>query len=140
MGNRQSIGIEICEYAGINQEKANDNGLWLIKLMKEFNILLANIVPHQKWSGKECPHKMLPIWDSFIKKIGEEGGSATMPTLKNGDQGTLVSQLQTDLNKLGYGLVVDGPLVRQSNRQSEHSRRNINLWWMAFTDLRQLMH
>lgn len=109
MGNRQSIGIEICEYAGINQEKANDNAVWLIKkLMKEFNILLANIVPHQKWSGKECPHKLLPIWDSFIKKIGEEGGSATMPTLKIGDQGTLVSQLQTDLNKLGYGLVVDG--------------------------------
>src|SRR5690606_404390 len=69
-GNRKSIGIEICEYAGINAARANDNAIWLIKrLMADHNIPVANVVPHQRWSGKQCPRKLLPIWPSFVAKL-----------------------------------------------------------------------
>lgn len=107
-GNRKSIGIEICEHEGVNQNKANENAVWLIKkLMKEHDIPIANVVPHNKWSGKNCPRKLLPIWSSFIAKI-VGGQSIEESTLKKGNEGALVSQLQVTLNKLGYQLVVDG--------------------------------
>jgi N-acetylmuramoyl-L-alanine amidase len=102
------IRIEICENEGIDENKANDNAVSLIKkLMKELNIPIANIVPHQKWSGKKCPHKLLPIWSSFIAKVNASQDTVAY-MVKNGDKGALVSQLQTDLNKLGYKLAVDG--------------------------------
>lgn len=54
-GNMKSIGIEICE-----------NAQWLIRqLMTEQGIPLANVVPHKRWSGKNCPRKLLNRWDSF---------------------------------------------------------------------------
>lgn len=73
-GNMQSIGIEICEHQGINWEKAKANAVALIIiLMQELNIPLSNVVPHQKWSGKYCPHKILDEgWDKFISLIKKE--------------------------------------------------------------------
>ncbi|WP_340191392.1 N-acetylmuramoyl-L-alanine amidase [Bacillus amyloliquefaciens] len=71
-GNRKSIGIEICENSDGDFEKAVTNAQWLIKkIMKEQGISLANVVPHQRWSGKYCPHKLLDRWDSF--KAGISG-------------------------------------------------------------------
>ncbi|GLZ63557.1 N-acetylmuramoyl-L-alanine amidase [Bacillus velezensis] len=71
-GNRKSIGIEICENSDGDFEKAVTNAQWLIKkLMKEQGISLANVVPHQHWSGKYCPRKLLDRWDSF--KAGISG-------------------------------------------------------------------
>lgn len=62
----KSIGIEICENADGNFEKAIENAQWLIRqLMQEQGIPLSNIVPHKHWSGKECPRKLLNRWDSF---------------------------------------------------------------------------
>lgn len=75
-GNRKSIGIEICENSDGDFEKAVANAQWLIKkLMKEQGISLANVVPHQHWSGKYCPRKLLDRWDSF--KAGISGASST---------------------------------------------------------------
>lgn len=71
-GNRKSIGIEICENSDGDFVKAVANAQWLIKkLMKEQGISLANVVPHQHWSGKYCPRKLLDRWDSF--KAGISG-------------------------------------------------------------------
>ncbi|KIL23704.1 hypothetical protein B4127_2637 [Bacillus pumilus] len=65
-GNMKSIGIEICENADGNFEQAVENAQWLIrKLMTEQGIPLANVVPHKRWSGKNCPRKLLNRWDSF---------------------------------------------------------------------------
>ncbi|MBC9785908.1 N-acetylmuramoyl-L-alanine amidase [Heliobacterium chlorum] len=71
-GNRTSIGIEICENADGNEAKGEENAKDLIcKLMMENNIPLENIVPHKHWTGKECPHVILPHWDSFIAGVKE---------------------------------------------------------------------
>lgn len=69
-GNRKSIGIEICENADGDFDKAVKNAVWLIqKLMDEHNIPVSRIVPHKKWSGKNCPNNLLRQWDGFIDYI-----------------------------------------------------------------------
>ncbi|WHX46106.1 peptidoglycan recognition protein family protein [Bacillus pumilus] len=76
-GNMKSIGIEICENADGNFEKAVENAQWLIRqLMQDQGIPLTNVVPHKRWSGKQCPRKLLNRWDSF------KAGIATSHTSK----------------------------------------------------------
>lgn len=70
-GNMKSIGIEICENNGIDWIAARSNGIELIIfLMDTYNIPIENVVPHQRWSGKYCPRKILDEgWDKFINDI-----------------------------------------------------------------------
>ena len=73
-GNRQSIGVEICysKSGGNRYYKAEDNAAIIIaQLMKQFCIPIENVVPHQHWSGKYCPHRMLDEGriPSFIERI-----------------------------------------------------------------------
>ena len=37
--------------------------------MAEHNIPIENVVPHKHWSGKYCPHLILPRWNKFIQTI-----------------------------------------------------------------------
>lgn len=70
-GNRQSIGIEICENVDGDFEQAVKNAQWLVeKLMRDHGIPKTNVVPHKRWTGKNCPRKLLARWDSFIGGIG----------------------------------------------------------------------
>lgn len=73
LGNRQSIGIEITENIDGDYNKAEENAIALIAfLMEEHNIPIENVVPHQRWSGKYCPHIILNYgWDKFIDKIND---------------------------------------------------------------------
>nr|WP_301287566.1 N-acetylmuramoyl-L-alanine amidase [Bacillus sp. 1735sda2] len=81
-GNMKSIGIEICENADGNFEKAVENAQWVIRqLMKEQGIPFANVVPHKRWSGKECPRKLLNRWDSFKAGIAV-AHTSKKPTVK----------------------------------------------------------
>lgn len=81
-GNRQSIGIEICVNSDGNFTKAKENAVWLINyLMEKHNIPISNVVPHKKWSGKDCPHEILPYWNSFINQI-KSGGTANVVASK----------------------------------------------------------
>lgn len=84
-GNRQSIGIEICENTGGDYEKAEENAIALIVyLMNKHNIPIENVVPHQKWSGKYCPHKILDYgWDKFIDKIRNYGKLPSLTSRAN---------------------------------------------------------
>ncbi|GAA0429312.1 hypothetical protein GCM10008934_18660 [Virgibacillus salarius] len=80
-GNRQSIGIEICENSDGDFNKAVKNAQWLIKkLMKEHNIPIERVVPHKHWSGKNCPHLLLNMWSTFIDGI--EGKTVEAPNQK----------------------------------------------------------
>lgn len=63
-GNRKSIGIEICysKSGGERFNKAYQNAIELTaQLMKQFNISASNIMYHQSWSGKYCPHRLLDM-------------------------------------------------------------------------------
>ena len=78
-GNTQSIGIEICVNSDGNFEKAKDNAVWLIKyLMAKHSIPISRVVPHKHWSGKDCPHEILPYWSQFINQI--KGSVAAVST------------------------------------------------------------
>ena len=72
-GNRHSIGVEICYSAsgGTRFNQAENNAAQLIaKLMKQFNIPLANVRTHQHWSGKYCPARTLDNgWQRFLDII-----------------------------------------------------------------------
>lgn len=55
-GNRQSIGIEICENRNGDRKKAEANAAWLTaKLLVDFNLPIAAVKQHYNWSGKNCP-------------------------------------------------------------------------------------
>ena len=86
-GNRKSIGIEMCENAGNSRSATVDRTARLAaRLMKEFNIPLRNVVPHQHWlrirysdkkvlGNKNCPHFLMdggkpgPKWERFLRKV-----------------------------------------------------------------------
>lgn len=106
-GNFESISIEICVNPDGNFTNAKTNAIELIKsLMVQHNIPLTNVVPHQHWSGKNCPRNILQSgWDAFLAPL------TTPPPypipnrlIKFGEKGELVKQLQ---KKLG-GLTIDG--------------------------------
>lgn len=81
-GNRQSIGIEICENSDGDFAKAVANAQALIsKLMSEYNIPFANVVPHKHWSGKHCPRKLLDNWSDFKAGITGAAPVKTKPTV-----------------------------------------------------------
>lgn len=113
-GNRQSIGIEICENRDGNFEQAVSNAIWLVaKLMREHNIPIGNVVPHKHWSGKQCPHKLLGRWNEVIDRIKQEyaaqNGATARPTLQQGSTGDAVEELQTKLNAIFFNCgTVDG--------------------------------
>lgn len=65
VGNRCSIGIEVCERDG-SENKAVE----LVKfLMKKYNIPIDKVVTHKSWSGKQCPRLILPHWDEFVERV-----------------------------------------------------------------------
>ena len=117
-GNRKSIGIEICENADGDFDKAVKNAIELVQfLMMRFNIPIDKIVPHQKWTGKNCPRKLLDNWDDFILRIkGEKIVDSdekvkteiiTKPKLnllKRGDKGQAVKDFQMKLLQAGEKL------------------------------------
>jgi len=73
-GNAVSIGIEICENRGIDQEAANDRAAKLTAAMlHELGIDLdGNVVQHNNWSGKDCPMLLrhpASGWTAFLQKV-----------------------------------------------------------------------
>ncbi|MCY7892042.1 N-acetylmuramoyl-L-alanine amidase [Bacillus vallismortis] len=145
-GNRKSIGIEICENSDGDFEKAVSNAQWLIKkLMKDQGIPFANVVPHQNWSGKYCPHKLLDRWDSFKAGISGATSSAAKTiaktsgdtyTVKKGDtlsaiakeHGVSVANLQSwnnikDPNKITVGqkLKLEGSSTKPSSKKTSYA-------------------
>lgn len=70
VGNKEGIGIEICESG--DYEKAEENATLLIAyLMKAYDIPLENVTTHEHFSGKSCPRLILDHWGHFIDKVEE---------------------------------------------------------------------
>lgn len=78
MGNLQSIAIEICVNSDGDFKKAVENAAELVKhIMRSENILIQNVVQHNKWSGKDCPHNLRDgekgvKWADFIRLVRED--------------------------------------------------------------------
>jgi N-acetylmuramoyl-L-alanine amidase len=71
-GNRTSIAIEICENADGDRARAERSTQELVAdLLRQFNLTFEAVVPHKKWSGKNCPRLLLPRWDAFVAGIRE---------------------------------------------------------------------
>jgi N-acetylmuramoyl-L-alanine amidase/Transglycosylase SLT domain len=72
-GNYQSIGIEICENRGIDQQAANDRAALLAAAqLHELNIPLGNVVQHFDWSTKDCPALLRhpsSNWTAFLQRV-----------------------------------------------------------------------
>ena len=72
-GNRQSIGIEICENRDGNRAAAEANAAWLCaKLLGDFSLDLERIKQHNFWSGKNCPRVLRGRpggWEGFLKQV-----------------------------------------------------------------------
>lgn len=73
IGNRRSIGIEICEHQGIDQGAANDRAALLTAVLIHIHrIPLDAVVPHQVWTGKNCPRTLLAVagaFDAFVAAV-----------------------------------------------------------------------
>lgn len=101
-GNRNAIGIETCysKSGGDRYVKANKNSAILTaKLMKQFGIPITNVVTHQHWSGKYCPHRLLSEFgfQYYINLVNEElgvGNVTTKPsTPDSNNQGSLSGEI-----------------------------------------------
>lgn len=110
LGNYSSIAVEICVNADGDFGKAKANAVELIRhLMDKHHIPIERVVPHKKWSGKNCPRNILKSgWNIFIAQVKGGATVSYLPfdgvTLKDGSDGCNVKLVQL---KLG-GLVVDG--------------------------------
>ncbi|MBC9785850.1 N-acetylmuramoyl-L-alanine amidase [Heliobacterium chlorum] len=105
-GNRTSIGVEICENSDGNLAQAEANAIDLIiDLMKQYNIPLTNVVPHKHWTGKDCPHLILPRWDAFIASIANRKQERELEA----KLATVPDWARDSLKKLMNKTVVDDP-------------------------------
>lgn len=74
-GNTESISIEICVNSDGNYKKSVENGAKLAAMiLKEENIDINNMVQHNYWSGKDCPHEIRYgkdgiTWTDFVNKV-----------------------------------------------------------------------
>lgn len=70
-GNQQSIGIETCVNADGNWEQTLSNLADLVvEIMARHKIPIENVVQHNHWSGKDCPHDLrVNGWDALIAAI-----------------------------------------------------------------------
>lgn len=74
-GNTESISIEICVNSDGNYNQAVENGAKLAAMiLKEENINISNMVQHNYWSGKDCPHEIRSgkngiTWTDFVNKV-----------------------------------------------------------------------
>jgi N-acetylmuramoyl-L-alanine amidase len=59
-GNAKSIGIEVCENKGSDAEATADRAALLTALMMlAYGVPRERVVPHQAWTGKDCPRVLL---------------------------------------------------------------------------------
>lgn len=74
-GNGKSIGVEVCEHKGIEEEEAvRRAGLLTAILMFAFDIPPERVVPHREWTGKDCPRVLLRRAGGFAAFRAQAGG------------------------------------------------------------------
>jgi len=103
--NSNSIGIELCINADGNYSKMLESAVIIVReLMKELGVPAERVVRHWDASRKNCPGTFAANdwarWKHFKNRISGSGEEQSVMEPN--------SKLQSDLNVLGYRLVVDG--------------------------------
>jgi len=93
VGNKTSIGIEICVNSQKGFLKACEKAAWLTAhLLKKHHLNIKNILQHYDWSGKNCPSELRSSvwgvsWGDFLKMVklnlGEE--NSVLSTMRKAD-------------------------------------------------------
>lgn len=108
-GNVSSIGIEVCMYKGMDEQKAWDNAAWLAAtLANKYNIPLLRIVPHKHWTGKNCPSRILPQWSKFINMIDQKLVTMDKPQQPKPKPPTNDVTVVVDGKQIKDGMLVNG--------------------------------
>ena len=85
VGNRQSIGIEICENRDGNRAQAEKNAAWLVaKLLKDHGLSIDRVRQHYDWSGKNCPRVLRGRkggWQGFLAAVESHLKAGDMPAI-----------------------------------------------------------
>ncbi|MCX2728571.1 N-acetylmuramoyl-L-alanine amidase (plasmid) [Thermomicrobium sp. 4228-Ro] len=70
-GNRASIGIELCVNRDGDWSRTQEHGARLVAaLCRAFGLGPERVVPHQYWSGKTCPRRLLAQgFDAFRERV-----------------------------------------------------------------------
>lgn len=69
-GNYSSLSIEVCESGDQDVVWKNAVGLTAF-ILKKYGWGVDKIRKHKDWSGKNCPRKIIPVWDKFIADVQE---------------------------------------------------------------------
>ncbi len=84
-GNRQSIGIEICENKDGDRAQAEANAAWLVaKLLKDHGLSIDRVRQHYDWSGKNCPRVLRGRpggWQGFLAAVESHLKAGDMPAI-----------------------------------------------------------
>mgnify|MGYP001031576381 CR=1 FL=1 len=72
-GNRTSLAVELCVNADGDWERTQEHGARLVAaLCRAFGLGPERVVPHQRWSGKPCPRRLLAQgFERFRARVGE---------------------------------------------------------------------
>lgn len=81
VANHSSISLEVCEFTNPQkQQHANQLAAELVAdILARHSWGMDKIRTHRDWTGKYCPRKLLPIWESFLKMVGEALASDSRP-------------------------------------------------------------
>ncbi|PGT90135.1 N-acetylmuramoyl-L-alanine amidase [Bacillus thuringiensis] len=129
-GNSQSIAIEIAVNQDGDYNKAVENAQKLVAyLMKETSIPATGIVKHQKWSGKNCPDRLIASgnWDSFVN------GARGIADANQSNNNAVGTQKTVQISGRGVnirsGAGTDNPIVRKAvNGEKLNVQEESNGW------------
>lgn len=86
VANGSSVSLEVCEFTDpVRQQRANEKAADLLAdILTRRGWGIEQIRTHQYWTGKDCPRKLLPIWNQFLAMVqqrldGPSGGSPSDP-------------------------------------------------------------
>jgi len=104
-GNRKSIGVEVCysKSGGDRYHKAEKlANIFVAQLLHKRGWSTDRVKPHQHWSGKFCPHRILSEnrWNATLQDIQQELNK--LNSVKTSSKPTQTSKPVTNLGLVDY--------------------------------------